>query len=512
MNQKHTILQGAMILTVVGFISRIIGFFYRIFLSHTIGAEGVGIYQLIFPVYTMALSFTAYGIQTAVSQNVSGKMALNDKAGARDIFLAGLLLTSAGTTFVSFFLYREAAWISAFFLKESRCEPLIRLLSFALPFAGIHSCIGGYYFGLKKTNIPAIAQLIEQAVRGSVSYLVYLIFLEKGLEPTPVIAVTGLVFEEIVSALFCVSASAFHFAKLQAGALAPVLNLPFRGLLNISLPLTANRVLINLLQSVEAVCIPLRLQLSGLAVSSALSVYGVLTGMSLPLVLFPSAITTAISVMLLPTVSEAQASGSPEKITKTVEGTVKYSLILGILCTGVFLCFGERMGEILFNNSLAGKFILILAWICPFLYLGTTLTSILNGIGKAMTTFWQNTFSLLIRILFVWFAIPRFGITGYLWGLLASQLLSAALALFVLSRCVSFHFDTFGWILKPVFALGISIGIMLFFRSCLHVLPWKISSFFEMFSCVCILGVTYVVHMFFSEIYILLQRRGILKA
>ena len=113
MNQKHTILQGAMILTVVGFISRIIGFFYRIFLSHTIGAEGVGIYQLIFPVYTMALSFTAYGIQTAVSQNVSGKMALNDKAGARDIFLAGLLLTSAGTTFVSFFLYREAAWISA---------------------------------------------------------------------------------------------------------------------------------------------------------------------------------------------------------------------------------------------------------------------------------------------------------------------------------------------------------------------------------------------------------------
>ena len=100
MNQKRVILQGAFVLTIVGFVSRIIGFFYRIFLSHAIGAEGVGIYQLIFPVYTMAFSLTAAGIQTAISKNVSEKMALGDKKGARNTFFAGLILTTCGTLFV----------------------------------------------------------------------------------------------------------------------------------------------------------------------------------------------------------------------------------------------------------------------------------------------------------------------------------------------------------------------------------------------------------------------------
>lgn len=511
MNQKRVILQGALILTVVGFISRIIGFFYRIFLSHAIGAEGVGIYQLIFPVYSMAFSLTASGIQTAISRNVSGKMALGDKKGARDVFLAGLILTLGGTAAVSLFLYRDAAWIASVLLKESRCGTLIRYLAFALPFAGIHSCVGGYYLGLKRTSIPAISQLIEQIARVSVSYLVYLIFLEKGLPPTPVLAVIGLVFEEIASALFCMAAAAVHFGKKQADLRTPGSSLPFGSLLELSLPLTANRVLINLLQSVEAVCIPLRLQLSGLAVSSSLSVYGVLTGMALPLVLFPSAITSAISVMLLPAVSEAQASGRHGRISRTLEGTVQYSLILGILCTGIFLCFGESMGQILFGSALAGKFILIMAWICPFLYLGTTLTSILNGMGKTMTTFWQNTVSLLIRILFVWFAVPRFGITGCLWGLLVSQLFSAAAALLALSRCVSFHFNSGAWIVRPLFALGISAGIMYFFRSLFLHFEWKILPAAEMFLSVCILCAAYIGIMFFSEIYILLQRRGILK-
>ncbi|MEY8426936.1 polysaccharide biosynthesis protein [Lachnospiraceae bacterium 46-15] len=512
MNQKRVILQGAFVLTIVGFVSRIIGFFYRIFLSHAIGAEGVGIYQLIFPVYTMAFSLTAAGIQTAISKNVSEKMALDDKKGARNTFFAGLILTTCGTLLVSLFLYREAGWISAAFLKETRCEPLIRMLAFALPSAGIHSCVGGYYFGMKKTHVPAISQLVEQAARVSVSYLVYVIFLEKGIRPTPVLAVIGLIFEELASALFSLTAAALHFGKTRISSLTSKPSLPFTGILKISLPLTANRVLINLLQSMEAICIPLRLQLAGLSVSSALSIYGVLTGMALPLVLFPSAITNSISVMLLPTVSEAQAAGSQRQISRTLENTIQYCLILGILCTGIFLCFGESMGRVLFASSLAGKFILILAWICPFLYLGTTLTSILNGMGKAVTTFWQNTVSLLIRILFVWFAIPRFGVAGYLWGILVSQLLSAALALFVLSRHVPFHFDSLGWIVKPLAALGVSVGIMLFFRSCLLYISWKIIPVLEMFLSILILCAVYIGIMFFSQIYILLRRRGIIKA
>lgn len=509
MNQKHVILQGALILTMVGFVSRIIGFFYRIFLSQAIGAEGVGIYQLIFPVYSLAFSLTASGIQTAISRNVSGKMALGDKKGARSVFLAGLILTLGGALPTALFLYVQAPWIACSLLKESRCQDLIRLLAFALPFAGIHSCVGGYYLGLKKTGVPAVSQLVEQLARVSVSYLVYLIFLEKGMSPTPLLAVIGLVFEEAASALFCLTAALLHFGKQKREHASS--SLPWATLLCLSLPLTANRVLINLLQSIEAVCIPMRLQLSGLTTSSALSVYGVLTGMAMPLVLFPSAVTSAISVMLLPTVSEAQAANNERRITKTLEGTVRYSLILGILCTGIFLCFGDALGTALFHNEMAGQFILILAWICPFLYLGTTLTSIQNGMGKTVTTFWQNALSLLLRILFVWYAVPRFGIAGYLWGLLASQLFSAAAALFSLSREVPFRFDSMGWIGKPVFALSLSAGIMYFFRFLLLHLHWNLLPALEIFLSVCLLSFIYLSMMFFSQFYILFQKKDILK-
>lgn len=508
MNQKRIILKGALILTLAGFVSRIIGFFYRIFLSHTIGAEGMGIYQLIFPVYAMAFSLTSSGIQTAVSRNVSGKLAVGDRKGARDTFLSGLILAFGGTLIASLFLHRYAGWISTYFLHESRCEPLVRLMAFALPFGSIHSSISGYYYGLKRTNIPAISQLIENVARVSASYLVYMVMLEKGMEATPILAVIGMLWEEAASALFCITVTFFHFRKIKFGTSIFHFAGPAKHILTLSIPLTANKVLINLLQSVEAICIPLKLQLSGLDNSAALSVYGVLTGMSLPLVLFPSAITSAISVMLLPAVSEAQASGNQRQINRTVESTVQYSLILGILCTGVFLCFGNDLGNLLFKNESAGSFIMILAWICPFLYLGSTLTSILNGLGKTMTSSLQNSFSLGIRILFVWFAIPRYGITGYLWGLLVSQLAVAAASLFSLSRYVSFRFDSVGWILKPGLVLAVSIGIMLFFKFIMQLTGWNIPPILEMSGSAIILCASYTGIMFFSNITYFFQKKA----
>ena len=191
------------------------------------------------------------------------------------------------------------------------------------------------------------------------------------------------------------------------------------------------------------------------------------------------------------------------------------SIVAGIVgvATGLFNVNAGFNGFIQgMTNLISVPFILIMAWICPFLYLCTTLASILNGMGKTITTFWQNALSLLIRILFVWFAVPCFGITGYLWGLLVSQLFSAAAALFSLSRCVSFHFNSGAWIVRPALALGISAGIMYFFRFLLLHFEWKIFPTAEMFLSICVLCAVYIGIMFFSEIYILLQKKGILKA
>ena len=203
-------------------------------------------------------------------------------------------------------------------------------------------------------------------------------------------------------------------------------------LLPLSVPLTANRVLINLLQSIEAISIPGRLQLFGLSTSEALSLYGVLNGMALPCILFPSAVTSSISIMLMPTVAEIQATDNRTEMLDIIKKVAGACFILGLFCCLSFLLFGAWIGATLFGSPTAGKLILTLAWICPFLYTNSALSSVINGLGKTSSTLFINAFSLLIRIAGVFYAIPLFGIQGYLWGLLVSQLAATLLSIIVI--------------------------------------------------------------------------------
>ena len=417
MIQKHPLLKSTAILTCAGMVSRIIGFFYRIFLSKTIGAEGIGIYLLLFPVQTLLFSLTSSGIQTAISRFVSARLASNDKKGARDILLCGMMLSVLFSGIASFFLYQK-------------------ILSFTLPFAGVHACIIGYYTGLKKAAVPAISQLVEQTARVASSFLFWQIMVEKGIQVTPVLAMYGMLTSEIIVVLYTGTRFLLHHPSSFEKA-CPFSAHSIREILTFSLPLSTNRVCLSLLQSAESICIPLRLQAFGLAKSAALSSYGTLTGMALPLVFFPSAVTNALSVMLLPAVSESQAGKDRKAIARLSVRTVQSCLLLGILCTIFFLVFGNLCGILLFDSNEAGTYIQILSWLCPFLYLGTTLASILNGLGKTFLVFLSNMAALFIRFLFIWFVIPFSGIKGYLLGLLFSQLLHSLLLLFCLNRSLS---------------------------------------------------------------------------
>lgn len=426
MSVKHTILKGTIILTLTGFATRFMGFFYRIFLSHTFGEEGVGLYQLVFPVYALCFSLTCAGIETALSRCVAKRMSAGKEGEARKLLFTGLVLSVGASCIVTLLLQRYARPVALYFLKEERCENFLVILSYAFPFAAVHSCIAGYYLGMKETKIPAYSQLVEQAVRILSVYLFYLAGLKNGVHFGISIAVAGLVTGEIASSFFCfrqISRNLFLYKKtgktkcsvLSYGKYA-------KELLFLASPLTASRVLLNILQSVEAVSIPLKLQQYGMTSYNALSIYGVLTGMALPCILFPSAITNSVSTMLLPTVAEAQTLGHRGRMRVIIKKSIFYCVLLGSGCGICFLLLGKWIGYYLFTSAMAGKFIVTLAWICPFLYTNTTLISIINGIGKTTLSFCINTAGLGIRIAGVFFGIPAFGISGYLWGLLLSQI------------------------------------------------------------------------------------------
>lgn len=435
MTHKQAIMKGTFILTLTGFATRFMGFFYRIFLSHTFGEECVGLYQLVSPIYTLCFSLTSAGIELALSRCVATRIAQGQPKEARKLLYTSLFLTVTASCITTLLLQQNAVSISQTFLQEPRCTDLLIILSYVFPFSSIHSCICGYYFGLKQTKIPAVSQLIEQTARIASVYFIYLYGERNGIHFGISLAVAGLIAGEITSSLFCLRSiyGNKEFSKLSLFSLQKYFKYG-RELITLSLPLTGNRVLLNILQSIEAVSIPVKLQTYGMSLKDSLSAYGVLTGMALPCILFPSAITNSISTMLLPTVAEIQALNNREELTNLIK-KVSYSCIfLGSICCVALLAFGKWIGIFLFDSSMAGDFIITLAWICPFLYTNNTFISIINGIGKTTLSFAINSVSLSIRIFCVFFLIPVLGIQGYLWGLLASQLSTFFFCLLYLSH------------------------------------------------------------------------------
>ena len=440
MSKKQSIILGTVILTLTGFLSRFIGFFYRIFLSRVFGEESIGLYQLIFPVYALCISFSISGIETALSRTVARKQALGKPDEAREVLLSGLIAAFFLSLFCTLFLQKNALFIADRLLHDSRCKNMLIILSYAFPFCAIHSCICGYYYGLKETKIPAISQLIEQSTRILSVYIFFFLLLRKGHTVSISIAVSGLVIGELFSTAY--AAQIFNCFPCTLTTITNLCkNFPrhLRELLSLSIPLTANRVLINLLQSIEAISIPMQLRRFQYSASESLRIYGVLNGMALPCILFPTAVTSSLSIMLMPAVAEIQAAQDSSSLLRIIKKVSRFCFSLGLFSCLCFLLFGHLLGNILFHSNSAGNFIVTLSWICPFLYVNSSFLSIINGLGKTGWTFLINTFGLSVRILSVFYIIPLFGIQGYLWGLLSSQLLVSLLCILLIYHWFSIN-------------------------------------------------------------------------
>ena len=446
---KHPLILGTMILTVAGLLSRLIGFFYRIYLSRLFGEESMGIYQLISPVISLAFSLCAAGYQTAVSK-LSAELAAKagspfDSATKKPLWIAiGISLPLSLAC--SFVVHALASPIGIFLLKEPRTIPLLRIISFSFPFVGIHACINGWFYGMKKAGLPSAAQLIEQLTRVGCVYLVTAKDIAVGNTPNISVAVLGLTLGEFVSMTFAIitflpfcrervihkPANPNHRhdrSGFPCQFLYPALT---KGLLDTALPLTANRLVLTFLGSAESVAIPEMLRRYGYDIPTSLAVYGVLTGMALPLIFFPNALTGSMAVMLLPMISENHCLGNSVKVRSLTWQSLKYCALLGSICLITFVLLGPFLGACLFHSHLAGECIRTLGFICPFLYLDTALSSILQGLGKATTLFFINVISLGVRLLFVYGMVPIYGLKGYLWGMLAGQLLLSLLFLLCL--------------------------------------------------------------------------------
>ena len=164
MAKKSSIIRGTLILTMTGFLSRFMGFFYRIFMSHSFGERGCRAVSAYIPCLCTLL-FSHNGIETAISRTVACKVSLGKEQEAHHVLYTGLLLSFFLSCISTIFLQDHAAYIANQLLGDARCQQLLVILSYTMPFSAVHSCICGYSFGKKQTKIPALSQLFEQTAR-----------------------------------------------------------------------------------------------------------------------------------------------------------------------------------------------------------------------------------------------------------------------------------------------------------------------------------------------------------
>ena len=438
---KSNIIKGTLILSAASILSRIIGFIYRIYLADILGEKLLGTYQLIFPIYVLCFTIYGAGMQSAISQvtaTFSGRpdTSVDDKTSkhlkrknnltSNNILLTGIIISLTLALSLSVIINLNSNWIACHILMVPDCDIYLKLLTYLFPFCSISACICGFQYGLENAKPPAIAGIIEQFTRILFVFIVQRFFSDK--EICCQIAVYGLTVGEFFGFVYNIYSLKYKKKTSENKTLTKrknkiSFNESFKVLFPVFISLTSIKLTISLLHSVESIFIPAALVKYGYTTNEALSVYGIYSGMAMPFILFPATITMAISTMLLPAVSKAHSSGNKKQIKKLIRRTSYFCLVTGMSATVFFLLFGNTCANLFFHNELAGRYLTILSFLCPFLYLNMTYSSILNGLGKPHMTFVITVICTLIKILSLIFFVPDYGMIAYIFASLVSEIL-----------------------------------------------------------------------------------------
>lgn len=446
--RKKTLIKGAAVLMCANLITRFMGFYYRIYMSKTIGAEGMGLYQLIMPIYMLAWSITSSGLTTTVSKFTAQENAKREFGNTSRILHISLCISLMLSLCLSVLLFIFADFAAIHIIKDARTSLSLRILSLAFPFMSLGSCIRGNFLGMQLHFSPAASQVLEQAVRIVAIFALSQMFIPLGLEYACGAAVVGIVLGEIASFIFIFFAMKYVHNDLPSKKPTMRLMVALTSICAMAVPLTLARVTGSLLAAVENILIPQRLALFG-GGENALSVFGSLTGMAMPLIQLPSAVLMAISVTLVPALSEAQATNNNHMTAALIEKAITYTAVIGFGFAAVFAAFPKEICYIIYNQKELGSLLLRLCIICPFMYMQITISGILNGLGSHSFIFRQNLISSAINLFFIYLFIPHWGTDAFIVGITLSLIVTSTMGIREITKKSNIQFSPYKTILLP---------------------------------------------------------------
>ena len=457
-------LKGTMILTISSIIVKVIGSLNWIILSRVLGGEGIGLYQMGFPIYLMAITVSSAGVPVAISIITSEKLANKDYRGAKRVFNVSLrLLLISGLIFSSALFFGADFLINQHIIRDSRAYYSIIALAPAVFFVTFLASFRGYLQGWQIMTPTATSEVVEQLVR-VITMLVFAdLFMPYGLAYAAGGASMG-----AGAGAFCALLVLMWFyrrlkRRLHEEIEAQDDSIPqesaghiIKRLLKLALPVSLTSLMLPIGANLDLLIVPQRLEVAGFDVRHATELFGYLTGMAVPLVNLATIFTAAMTISLVPSISESRTLERFDAIRDKIRLAFRVAMIITFPCFMGLFFLAEKVAALIYNAPGAAGAIQTMSVGILFLGMHQISTGILQGLGKTAIPVINMILACLVKVVMSWWltAIPLLGIKGASMATVADFAVAAIINMGFIYKYTCFTFSL-GSLLKPLLAAGV---------------------------------------------------------
>ncbi len=452
MKTKERFFVNGLLLSLTALLMRFIGLSFNVYLTEKIGSTGIGLITLINSVYGFAVTFATSGIRLTATRLCSEAMGKESECGIRSAMKKCLLYALSFGCTAGILLFLLAKPIGVYLLDDPRTVKCLYILSPALPFIALSSAMSGYFNAVRRVYKNATTTIFEQAVKIALTVKALEILLPKGIEYSCIAVVAGSAISESLS--FLCSFILYRIdLKNHIGKKGTIPENQTKNLFAIALPVAFTAYFRSGLLTLEHMLIPIGLKKYGLESGAALSAYGTVQGMALPVVLFPIAVLSSFTGLLVPEIAQAMAKGDSGHVRRTANKVIAGTLFFSIGASAIIYTFSSDLGMTFYNSPESARYIKYFSLLIPVMYFDTAVDALLQGLGEQVYSMKVNIIDAGISALLVWCILPHTGIDGYVGIVFFCEILNTALSVAKLIRKVKLDMHFFEFILLPVFSV-----------------------------------------------------------
>lgn len=427
MNKRKYFVQG-LTLAFISVFLRTTNIFYRSYLTDKIGADGLGLYQLIFSVFTLAVTLSTSGISLAVTRLVTSAISSGEREKIPSIvtkcFLFCLFLS--GSISVMLVVFSDPA--AEYLLGNIKASDCLKILGIGLPFMSICTCTKGYFLAVDEGVTSGAADTLEQIITIGSTIAIFNIFALRSMESACMGAMIASTLGEASSFIWNFTSYRISIRRNSPGKRKKSTGV-FHGLTHIALPCTLSSAARSSLSTAENLLIPVQLQKNGSSYSSAMAGYGILQGMAAPILYFPSSFLFSFAFLLIPKISSERDLGHRKHVAYITERAISSTVSFGVICAAIFFLFGDEFGKVFYNSTECGRYISILSPLIPLMYLDVVVDNILKGLDLQFNSMIYNLADSGLRVLLILAFMAPYGIKAYICVIFFSTIFNAALSI-----------------------------------------------------------------------------------